>query len=94
MRSLTGAIEYWPQKDQMPYRMITGLRLLKAEDDWMELDCFYEEEMALRKKILETRKEVGGHTPIPRPGSDANLTLYPHAGGHLIGRPARCHCHS
>lgn len=51
-------IEYWPQKDQMPYGMITGLRILNPEDDWLEIDEFYEEEMVLRRDILQTRKLV------------------------------------
>ena len=44
----------------MPYRMITGLRLLKPEQPWLELDCFYDEEIKLRRSILETRGPVGG----------------------------------
>lgn len=34
-----------------------GIEPLEMED-WIEIDVFYDEEMALRREILETRKEV------------------------------------
>lgn len=37
--------------------MTMGLEPLEMED-WIEIDVFYEEEMALRREILETRKAV------------------------------------
>lgn len=50
-----GTFEYLPLKS--PYRMTMGIEPLEMED-WIEIDVFYDEEMALRREILETRKEV------------------------------------
>lgn len=37
--------------------MTMGIEPLDMED-WIEIDVFYDEEMALRREILDTRKEV------------------------------------
>jgi len=37
--------------------MTMGIEPLDMED-WVEIDVFYDEEMALRREILESRKEV------------------------------------
>ena len=64
---VSGTYEYLPLK--VPYRMTMGIEPLEM-DDWIEIDVFYDEEMALRREILETRKEVA---IVSRPeAADAN----------------------
>ena len=41
----------------MPYKMIMGLEP-STEREWIEMDIFYEEEMAIRSSILATRKDA------------------------------------
>ncbi|CAK9204906.1 unnamed protein product [Sphagnum troendelagicum] len=50
-----GTYEYLPLK--VPYKMTMGVEPMHPKD-WIEIDVFYEEEMALRREILATRKEV------------------------------------
>jgi len=50
-----GTFEYLPLK--VPYKMMMGLEPLNMKN-WIEIDVFYDEEMALRREILETRKSV------------------------------------
>ncbi|KAG0555879.1 hypothetical protein KC19_11G010200 [Ceratodon purpureus] len=62
-----GTYEYLPLK--IPFRMTMGIEPLEMED-WVEIDVFYDEEMTLRREILETRKEVA---IVSRPeAADAN----------------------
>lgn len=51
----SGTYEYLSLK--IPYRMTMGIEPLDMED-WIEVDVFYDEEMALRREILESRKAV------------------------------------
>ena len=67
MVGVSGTYEYLPLK--IPFRMTMGIEPLEMED-WVEIDVFYDEEMALRREILETRKEVA---IVSRPeAADAN----------------------
>ncbi|XP_024399282.1 uncharacterized protein [Physcomitrium patens] len=50
-----GTFEYLPLT--VPFRMRMGTEPLHMKD-WIEIDIFYDEEMALRREILETRKEA------------------------------------
>lgn len=47
--------------------MTMGLEPMRPED-WIEIDIFYDEEMALRRDVLETRKEiaVATHSAFPQ----------------------------
>ncbi|KAG0614962.1 hypothetical protein M758_5G004500 [Ceratodon purpureus] len=50
-----GTYEYLPLT--VPFRMTMGTEPLNMKD-WIEIDIFYDEEMALRREILKSRKEV------------------------------------
>lgn len=50
-----GTFEYLPFKT--PYKMVMGLEP-SSERQWIEMDMFYEEEMAIRSSILATRKDA------------------------------------
>lgn len=50
-----GNFEYLPFK--IPYKMVMGLEPMDP-NDWIEIDMFYDEEMALRREILGTRRAV------------------------------------
>ncbi|CAM6093039.1 unnamed protein product [Calypogeia fissa] len=60
-----GTFEYLPLK--IPYKMVMGVEPLDPED-WIEIDIFYDEEVALRRDVLETRKEisVASHPAYPQ----------------------------
>lgn len=50
-----GTFEYLPLT--VPFRMTMGTEPLNMKD-WIEIDVFYDEEMALRREILQNRKEM------------------------------------
>ena len=52
---MSGTYEYLPLT--VPFRMTMGTEPLNMKD-WIEIDIFYDEEMALRREILKSRKEV------------------------------------
>jgi hypothetical protein len=53
--SVAGTYEYLPLT--VPFRMTMGTEPLNMQD-WIEIDIFYDEEMALRREILESREAV------------------------------------
>jgi hypothetical protein len=55
--------------------MAMGLEPMRLED-WIEIDIFYDEEMALRRELIESRKEVGvlTHPAYPQ-ATEANWEL-------------------
>ncbi|KAK9803663.1 hypothetical protein WJX72_009392 [[Myrmecia] bisecta] len=58
---------YTKQMKTGPYKMTMGLEPMNPRD-WMEVDAFYQEEMALRQQILAEKRDV---VLAAHPGSEA-----------------------